>query len=84
MINRNSWCNKLPHDVYLRLCECRNIKSDIEIMVDARWAWMKEQEKYKGYTKEDALVYVLEQLDANSQWQLADLTVEEYNELKSE
>ena len=78
------WQESLPDNVYLRLCECRNIKADIPILVNARWAWMKTQEKYKGFTKEDAVVCIFDWLDANSQWNLVcDVTVDEYKELCS-
>lgn len=73
---------RLPSEVYERLCECRNIKSDIPIMVNVKWQIMKERGlDAKGYTKEDALVSILELLDANSQYY--DLTEDEYNEWKS-
>ena len=85
MLNKNSWLYSLPSDVYTRLCECRNVKSDLPILVNARWAWMKDRrEKFVGFTKEDALVYVLDLLDANSQYRLTELTVDEYNDLKGE
>jgi len=76
----SKWTDNLPHDVYIRLGECRNTKKDIEILVNTRWAWMKTQEEYKECEKEDALIYILELLDCNSQYELADLTVDEYNE----
>ena len=85
MLNKNRWTYNLPGgDVYSRLCECRTIKSDLPYLVNTRWAWMKGKEKYNRHTKEDALVYILELLNANSQGELADLTVDEYNELKGE
>lgn len=69
-------------DVYRRLCECHNIKEDIQHLVDVRWMWMKSKGKDKqGFTKEDALVDILEWLDCNGQYQLADLTFDEYEEL---
>lgn len=69
-------------DVYQRLCECRNTKEDLTHLVNIRWMWMQSKGKNKqGFTKEDALVYILDWLDSNSQWQLADLTREEYDEL---
>ena len=43
----------------------------------------RHRERKKGFTKEDALIQVLEWLDANNQWQLTDLTREEYEELAS-
>ena len=77
------WIDFLPCDVYRRLCECRNNKHDLPILVSARWKWIVETNRHidRGYTKEDALVYVLEMLDSNSQCRLADITEEEYNEL---
>ena len=77
------WTDYLPSDVLHRLGECRNVKKDLPILVGARYRWMKTQDKYKGFTREDALVYILELLDWNSQWELADLTVVEYNALCS-
>lgn len=76
------WTYKLHGDVSLRLSECRTIKEDLPTLVNVAWEWMKE--KNSELTKEDALIDVLELLDANSQWELADLTVDEYNELKKE
>lgn len=81
---KGTWTYGLPSDVHLRLCECRNTKADLPVLVNTRWSWMKTQEKYSGFSKEDALVFILELLDANSQWELADLTKDEYNELKGE
>ena len=73
--------DRLPSEVYERLCACRNVKSDIPIMVNVKWQIMKERGlDAKGYTKEDALVSILELLDANSQYY--DLTIDEYNEWK--
>ena len=70
-------------DVYGRLCSCSNTKEDLPYLVNIRWMWMQNKGKDKdGFTKEDALVDILEWLDSNSQWQLADLTREEYDELK--
>lgn len=72
-------------DVYGRLCSCHNTKADLRVLVNSRWAWMKSKGKDKeGFTKEDALVTILEWLDSNNQWQLCDLTRDEYDELKGE
>ena len=85
MNTKSTWTDKLSGDVYHRLCECRTRKEDLPMLVNVRWAWLKGQGKDKqGYTKEDALVQILEYLDCNDQWRLADLTVEEYDELKRE
>ena len=79
------WTDKLSGEVYRRLCECRNTKADLPLLVNARWDYYKEIGKDKqGFKKEDALVFVLELLDANSQWMLADITRDEYNALIAE
>lgn len=84
---KKNWTDRLPSDVYVRLAECRNTKKDLPILVNTRWVWMAEKIEEgkldKSFTKEDALVYILELLDANSQWVLADITRAEYDELKS-
>ena len=79
---KKSWIDYLPSDVLSRLSACRTIKHDLPVLVNARWAWMKDQKKYEGFTKEDALVCVLELLDCNNQLELADLSEDEYNDLK--
>lgn len=77
----SSWTDYLPSDVSERLGMCCNTREDIPILVNAKWKKMKEQGKDKiGYTKEDALIQVLEHLDCNSQD--FDLTIDEYNEFK--
>lgn len=87
-MEKNGWFERLPDDVYMRTCGCVNLKSDVPILINNRWAWMKDKIKDgvipNSFTKEDAVVYVMELLDANSQWYLGDLTVEEYNEFKKE
>ena len=76
------WFDYLGEDIGRRLGECRNIKADLKPLVQARWAWMKNNGKDKeGFTKEDAFIYVAELLDSNSQWELADLNNEEYADL---
>lgn len=72
-----SWTDKLSGEVYTRLCECRNKKEDIPLMVNAKWESMVERGMDKrGYTKEDALVNILELLEANSQF--VDPDIEEW------
>lgn len=74
------WTEHLEGTVYTRLCECRNTRSDLPKLVNARWLFYKESGKdTQGFTKEDALVDILELLDSNSQY--IDLTHDEYNEL---
>lgn len=74
------WTDKLENDVVKRLANCNSLKRDIEPLTNAKWAAMKEAGKDKqGFTKEDALVSVLELLDCNGQ--CFDLTADEYNEI---
>lgn len=78
-----SWLDYLSEDVRNRLGECSTKKADLKPLVDAKWRRMKELGKEKqGFTREDALVSVLELLDSNSCDNVADLTREEYDELK--
>ena len=70
-------------DVYGRLCDCRNTKEDLLILVNSRWRWIQNNGKSE-LTKEDALVDILDWLDSNNQWKLTDLTREEYDELKGD
>lgn len=79
MDERNKWTSRLKSEVYERLCNCRSRKDDILPLTQARWSWIKEQEKYKSFSKEDALVYVLELLESNGNDY--DLTHYEYGEI---
>lgn len=74
------WTDRLSNDVYARLCNCRSRKSDIPELVNAKWADFRAKGKDKqGFTKEDAVIDILELLDSNSQD--IDLTRDEYDEL---
>ena len=74
------WTEHLEADVYRRLCACSNVKSDLTQLVNARWLFYKETGKAaQGFTKEDALVYILELLDSNGQD--FELTCDEYEEI---
>lgn len=75
----------LDFDVCERLGNCSNTKEDLPHLVNTRWMWMKSKGKDKeGFTKEDALVDILEWLDSNGQWELANITREEWDALKEE
>lgn len=77
------WTDKLPGDVRNRLGNCRSRRSDIEILVNVKWAAMVEEGKREqGFMKEDALVCILDLLDSNGQF--VDLTRAEYDSLKRE
>lgn len=76
---RKKWVEFLPEDVYQRLANCNSMKSDIPVLVNAKWRSYRESSKDKqGFTKEDALIEVLELLDCNC----CDtaLTYDEYHE----
>ena len=74
------WTSYLSSEVSDRLGNCTTIKSDIKELVDAKWRSYKENGKdQRGYTKENALISILEMLDCNSCY--FDLSKEEYNEL---
>lgn len=80
MISWN-WVNNLPMDVQIRLGHCRSRREDIPTLVNTKWAEMVEEGKEeKGFTKEDALVYVIDLLEYNGQ--SFDLSRCEYDELK--
>ena len=74
------WTDNLPSDIYNRLCNCCSRRSDIETLVNVKWAAMVEAGKREqGFTKEDALVSILDLLDSNDQF--FDLTSGEYESL---
>ena len=76
-----NWVKNLPVDVQNRLGHCKSRKEDIPILVNTKWSEMVEEGKEeKGYTKEDALIYIMELLDYNGQY--FDLTRCEYDDLK--
>lgn len=83
MSSGKRWTDKLPTDVHNRLCNCCSRRSDIETLVNVKWAAMVEAgKKDEGFTKEDALVSILDLLDSNGQF--FDLTRAEYDALKHE
>ena len=77
------WTDKLPEDVLNRLCNCCSRRSDLQILVNVKWAAMVAAgKKEEGFTKEDALVQILDLLDSNGQF--FDLSHAEYDGLKYE
>ncbi len=73
------WTDYLSTEVENRLAHCRSCKADLSELVNARFRWLNLRYPGKQYEKEDALIYVLELLDCNSQD--FDLTTDEYYEL---
>lgn len=73
-----NWTERLNSDVFERLGNCKSRKSDLPDLVNAKWASLKQAGKDKeGFTKEDALISVLELLDSNGQYFIGELTVDE-------
>lgn len=77
---KKKWTDNLTNAVYDRLCHCRTIRADLPELVNAKWlSYIENGKADRGFTKEDALVDILDLLDSNSQY--LDLTKEEYEEL---
>lgn len=77
---KKTWMDNLSSGVCERLGACRTVKADLPELVNAKWLSYQENGKAeKGFTKEDALVAVLELLDCNSCY--FDLTRDEYDDL---
>lgn len=75
----NDWRNELEktnEGCYIRLCECRNTRNDIVIMA-------RLVKKYNPTMEaEDCFIYMLEWVgDLNGQYNITDLTKNEYKEM---
>ena len=69
------WKNELSEDMYFRLCECRNLESDIVPLA-------KIVKRVSEWDSEKSLDYMLEWLtDWNNQITLYPSTEKEYNNL---
>ena len=73
-----TWIDALPEEVYNRLANCRTIKADLPILLEAKYSWKKGTIEY---TKEDCLVDILDLLDCNGLGGVTDLTIEEWESL---
>ena len=74
------WTDCLSEAVYTRLCNCRTLKTDLPALVSAKWHdFVKRGKDKEGFTKEDALIPVLELLDCNSC--VFEITKDEYRDL---
>lgn len=73
----DNWRSELEtndYRCYIRLCECRNTRTDMIKMAKLMY-------KYNNWAMpEDCLIRMMEWLDINSQWDVVDLTKEEFNE----
>lgn len=57
---------------YIRLCECRNTRNDMIKMAKIMYKFNRWADP------EDCLIRMMEWMDMNSQWELADLTKDEF------
>lgn len=73
---RNHWTDLLKGDIRDRLYNCTSKKGDIRPLTEARYTFMKTA---PGYTREQALVDILDYLDSNGRF--FDLTGEEWDRL---
>ena len=73
---KRRWTDLLTEEIYNRLANCRSIKKDIIPLTQAKWNSIKENGRF---TKEDALIFVLELLDCNGCE--FDISTDEYNEI---
>lgn len=85
MLDTTTWTNFIPFDVYIRLCDCQTTKEDLPILVETKWKHTKTKGRNRAvkgpYTKEDALIDVLEMLDCNGLDNVTELTQKEWEEL---
>lgn len=69
------WAKYLQDDVYIRLCECRNVRKDIYPMAEVLV-------KHYNYDCESAYELVLEWIgDWNGQFNVTDLTKEQHERI---
>lgn len=76
-----SWFDYLPYNVRLRLAQCQTTKDDLSILLDAKWQWTQDTGHYRGHTKDDVLVDILDLLDRNGLDNVTQLTMEEWRSL---
>lgn len=79
--NTVSWLDYLPYNVRLRLAQCQTTKSDLPILLNAKWQWAQDTGRYNGYTKEDVLADILDLLDCNGLDSVTELTMDEWKNL---
>lgn len=76
-----SWIDYLPYNVRLRLAQCQTTKADLPILLDAKWQWTQDTGHYRGHTKDNILVDILDLLDCNGLDSVTQLTMEEWSNL---
>ena len=77
---RHPMWKDIDSKMYTRLCECRSLQSDIPILAKSVYHYMKST-KYPEYTAKDALAYMFDHIESNSQGYLIDdIDMDTYNE----
>ena len=72
--NWRSELESIDYLCYIRLCECRNTRHDMIKMAKLMY-------KYNHWADSaDCLIRMMEWMDMNGQWSLADLTQKEFDE----
>lgn len=77
----SNWLDYLPYNVRLRLIQCQTTKTDLPILLDAKWRWAQDTSHYISYTKEDILASILYLLDNNGLGRITRLTMAEWHDL---
>ena len=79
-LQRIPWSQYIPEDVLDRLKDCRNKKSDLNILRDALYQYAVDNGQEQNWTIEDAAVLALEWVgDWNNQYRLTDLSERQYD-----
>ena len=74
----DNWRDELEtndYRCYIRLCECRNTQHDMIKMAKLMYKYNKHWRD-----PEDCLIRMMEWLDMNGQWAIADLTQKQFND----
>lgn len=80
--NRHPMWKDLDLDTYNALCNCCNTYEEIPKLARSVYHYFKE--KKPKYSPEDALVYILEHLEANSQDFMSSIQRWQYEEILGE
>jgi len=79
-LQRISWDNYIPEDVLDRLKDCRNTKKDLNVLRDALYQYIIDNNQEDDWGMEDAAELALEWVgDWNNQYTLTELTTDEWN-----
>lgn len=78
--NKINWLDYLHGEVYCRWLDRETIKSDLPVLLNAKWRWAQDTGHYNGYTKEDIRRYS-EHPSRNGLHDITELTIEEWMNL---